>query len=108
MTRIENVDRDKESLEASIGDTIFDSTNSTMGSVGNWTYFQDNTNNLLGKVLTILDASYADPAQREAVKSLVKDAFSNYRTVGNWTIYGTGGVYTTGKPDPNIAPVTYC
>lgn len=30
---------------------------------------------LLGKVLTIIDASYSDERQREAVKSLIKDKF---------------------------------
>lgn len=30
---------------------------------------------LLGKVLTIIDASYSDQMQREAVKSLIKDKF---------------------------------
>jgi FKBP-type peptidyl-prolyl cis-trans isomerase (trigger factor) len=30
---------------------------------------------LLGKVLTIIDASYSDQVQRNAVKSLIKDKF---------------------------------
>lgn len=32
---------------------------------------------LLGKVLTIIDASYSDIQQRQAVKDLVKQAFYN-------------------------------
>lgn len=32
---------------------------------------------LLGRVLTIIDASIADPQQRKALKDIVKDAFSS-------------------------------
>lgn len=34
-----------------------------------------------GKVLTIIDATYASPTQNKAVKDLIKDAF---RTQQNW------------------------
>lgn len=84
------------------GTTIFDSSfyagNTTGGESGStWTYFQDNTDTLLGRVLTIIDATYADSAQRDAVKSLVKDAFYRYRTPQNWTV--TSGCTGTGTSE---------
>lgn len=88
--------KDFEPTSDSWSKTIFDSStyagDTTGGTAGcTYTYFQDNTDNLLGKILTIVDASYADPAQREAVKSLVKDAFYKFRSPSNWTIT-TGSV----------------
>lgn len=90
-----------EAISDSWSGTIFDSStyagDTTGGSTGcTYTFFQDNTDNLLGKILTIVDASYADSAQREAVKSLVRDAFYKFRTPNNWTIT-TGSV---GNPTP--------
>lgn len=62
--------------------------------------FHEDVNNLLGKVLTIIDATYpayesgAEAVQRDAVKSLIKDAFSGYRKDDNWTITtGTNWTY---------------
>lgn len=94
--------KDFEPTSDSWSNTIFDSSayagNTTGGATGCiYTYFQDNTDNLLGKVLTIIDASYADSAQREAVKSLVKDVFYRYRSPQNWTFTtgSTGGTPPT-------------
>lgn len=74
----------------------YTSTDGTTGSTA-WYAFQDNTSGLLGKVLTIIDATYANKEQCEAVKSLVRDAFSNYRSPATWTVNGTctGGNSTT-------------
>lgn len=70
--------------------TIFEgcSYTSTDGTTGGtaWYTFQDNTSGLLGKVLTIIDATYANKEQCEAVKSLVRDAFGNYRSPATWTV----------------------
>lgn len=54
-----------------------------------WYALQDNTSDLLGKVLTIVDATYVNKEQGEAVKSLIKDAFGNYRRPSNWTCTGS-------------------
>jgi len=79
-----------KSYEENWTGTVFDSS----GATGTYILFQDNTDNLLGKVLTIIDATYTEQEQRNAVKSLIKEVFSNYRGPNNWTYndsIGTGG-----------------
>jgi alpha-L-arabinofuranosidase len=39
-------------------------------------YIQMMTSHLMGKVLTIVDASFSDPAQRKAVKDLMRDEWA--------------------------------
>jgi len=40
-------------------------------------YVIENLRELLGSVLTIIDASIADPMQNKAIKDLIRDKFSN-------------------------------
>lgn len=43
-----------------------------------------------GKILTIVDASYSDVEQRNAVKTLVKNAFRDKRNHFDDIVYGGG------------------
>ena len=52
----------------------------------NYSMFESRVKFLQGKVLTIVDASYQEKEQRDAVKSLVNNVFSQQLTeVYDWT-----------------------
>jgi predicted kinase len=47
----------------------------------------DQRKHLIGKILTIVDASFSDPEQRKAVKDMVNDAFygpSYWHHISEW------------------------
>ncbi len=76
-------------LETYTDGTVVGTTAFCVGGSNTWDIFQENTDKVLGKVLTIIDASYTDPQQRDAVKSLIKGSFREHRKPGNWTVtYG--------------------
>lgn len=75
---------------------------STIGGDANATIWDYNDESrLVGKLLTYIDATYADPEQRKAHKDIVKELVYNYcqelRTRGIQTV----DAYANGQPKTN-------
>lgn len=64
-------------------------------------------NQMVGQMLTIIEASISDPLQRTALKSVVKDKlWSNYEEIQNW-MYNEqfhSEDHKNGKLPPNMFP----
>ncbi len=51
-----------------------------------WENVRERMNHLQGRVLTLVDASVADPIQRKALKDLIKQDFNNVEFLDSWSL----------------------